>query len=296
MPKIAYIERRFRSDSLNTINTANEIIEEYAEEDLDLTVRQLYYQFVARGLIPNKQKEYDRLSQLLSKGRLAGLVDWDAIVDRTRNLKGLATWNDPGEIIRSCVYSYRIDKWENQPYYIEVWIEKDALTGIINKICNKHQIDYFACRGYVSQSEMWRAAVRRIKWRLEEGKTCVIIHLGDHDPSGIDMTRDITDRLQLFLDNPDIYVSRIALNMHQVELYSPPPNPAKISDSRAIKYINKFGHESWELDALEPRVIRNLIDAKVSSFKEEDIWEKDLGIEKEQKKILKDFANNWEDK
>jgi len=297
MPKIAYIDRKFSTDSMKTIDQANEIIVEYAAGGLDLTLRQLYYQFVARDIIPNQQSSYDRLGGLISNARLAGLVDWNAIVDRTRNLEKLSTWEDPGEIIQSCVYSFRIDKWEYQPCYIEVWIEKDALTGVINRICKDHQVSYFACRGYVSQSEMWSAAINRFQWRADNGKRGVIIHLGDHDPSGIDMTRDIADRFTLFLGNEfDVKTERIALNMNQIEIYEPPPNPAKISDSRANKYVEQFGNESWELDALEPRMIHDLIDQTIMSYKDQTIWNEDLKRENDQKDILRDFADNWENK
>ena len=260
MPKIAYIEKRFAKSSLTIIEQANAIIADYAGQGFNLTLRQLYYQFVSRDLVANKQKEYKRIGSVINDGRLAGLIDWNAIEDRTRNLRGLSHWDNPAEIVDAAVNSYKRDKWENQPYRPEVWIEKDALTGVISGICNRLDVPFFSCRGYTSQSELWSAARRCRTWNTCDQKP-FIIHLGDHDPSGIDMTRDITDRFSMFGAGTE--VKRIALNMDQVDEFNPPPNPAKTTDSRYEMYIADYGSESWELDALEPKVIVDLIEKTV---------------------------------
>ncbi len=286
--KIKYKSRRFQQSSLVMIQRANEIIEEYQAEGLSLTLRQLYYQFVSRDLIANKQREYKHLGKVISNARLAGLIDWCAIEDRTRNLQGNNHWDDPGEIIRSAARGFRLDKWENQGFRIEVWIEKEALSGVIAGICRELDIDYFACKGYVSQSEMWRAGQR-----LQGGDRYIIIHLGDHDPSGIDMTRDIDDREDLFSEG-HVEVKRIALNMNQIDKYNPPPNPAKTSDVRYHDYVIKYGEESWELDALEPRVIRDLIKSTILRYRDEDLYQETLAQENEYKAILKRVEDNWE--
>lgn len=290
MPKISYINKTFRQQSLDVIEQANEIIDEYQANGLDLTLRQLYYQFVSRGLIPNKQSEYKRLGNIISDGRLAGLIDWRAIEDRTRNLKSNQHWDDPGQIIRAASWGFKLNHWEGQEYYVEVWIEKEALIGVIENICRKIDVSFYACKGYVSQSEMWSAAQR-----LEDYNNPVIIHLGDHDPSGIDMTRDIQDRHDLFLGNyVDFEVRRIALNIDQVEEFNPPPNPVKLTDSRCNGYISKYGNESWELDALDPTYLRNLIRDAVLPYRDEDIYKKVLEKEAEHKQILKKIEENWE--
>lgn len=269
MPKINYVDKNFSDSSLQIIQIANKIIKEYAAQGYDLTLRQLYYQFVARGLIANKQTEYKRLGSIINDARLAGYIDWLTIVDRTRNVQSNPHWDGPKDIVEACVQSFQIDKWAGQENRIEVWIEKDALVGVIENVCRRNDVSFFSCRGYTSQSEMWGAAQRLIAYEQHP----VIIHLGDHDPSGIDMTRDIRDRLSLFMEGY-IEVHRIALNMDQVEQYDPPPNPAKITDSRAEKYIKKYGGESWELDALEPKVLEDLIDDKIAEFKDEELWAK----------------------
>ena len=236
MPKRQYKEIRFQPKSLDLIELVNRIIDEYQAEGYELTLRQVYYQLVARGYIPNSERSYKNLGNLINDGRLAGLIDWYAIVDRTRNLRRNSHWSNPQSIMESAKYSYMLDRWKDQPNYVEVWVEKDALIGIVSQICQKLDVPHFSCRGYTSQSEMWTAAMRFNQFDYKESRT--IIHLGDHDPSGIDMTRDIQERLQLF--GADVDVKRVALTMEQIERFNPPPNPTKLSDARASGYISKY--------------------------------------------------------
>ena len=290
--KIQYQEKRFARKSLDIIERAEAIMDEYTGQGFDLTLRQLYYQFVARGLLENSQKSYKRLGSIINDARLAGMLSWTTIVDRTRSLKGLAHWNSPASIIESSAYSYREQKWSDQPVRIEAWIEKDALIGVISGVCNELEIDFFSCRGYTSQSEIWKAA-RRFKRYNDRGQRVIVLHLGDHDPSGIDMTRDIRDRLAMF--GADVEVRRIALTHAQVLHYAPPPNPAKLTDSRAADYVAQYGYESWELDALEPDVMSNLIRDEVLDERDEDLWEAALDHERGQKAVLSQCAERWEE-
>jgi hypothetical protein len=292
MPKICYRQKKFSADRLDKIDKANVIIAEYAAQGFELTLRQLYYQFVSRDFIANNQREYKNLGDIINDARLAGLVDWEAIVDRTRNLQKLAHWDAPSDIISACANQYRIDKWADQPYRVECWIEKDALVGVIEGVCNELDIPFFSCRGYTSQSEMWSAAMRLKSHRKGDQKP-LILHLGDHDPSGKDMTRDITDRLSEF-SGGEIEVRRLALNMPQVEQYNPPPNPAKITDSRAEGYIAEFGDESWELDALEPAVIATLIRDETYAVRDADLWAAQVKEEETQRKQLGKVSEQWE--
>jgi hypothetical protein len=272
MPKIKYQDIAFTAKSLEVIGQANKIIAQYAAQGFDLTLRQLYYQFVSRDLIANRQSEYKRLGSIVNDARLAGLIDWATIVDRTRELVSVSHWDDPSAIVNACAESFRVDKWENQEFRPEVWIEKDALVGVIEGVCTAWDVPFFSCRGYTSQSEMWAGAMRLRSYQ-RAGQKPYIIHLGDHDPSGKDMSRDIRERMAFF--GVDLKFQRIALNMDQVEQYSPPPNPAKITDSRAEGYIAEFGAESWELDALEPTVLAALIRDAIDEVRDEAQWSED---------------------
>lgn len=295
MPKIKYQDISFHRGTLALIEECNEIIASYTAQGFVLTLRQLYYQLVSRDLIPNQQREYKRLGSIVNDARLAGLIDWRAIEDRTRELRELATWGEPSEIVATAAQQFRLDMWAGQPYRPEVWIEKDALLGVIEGICNELDVPFFSCRGYTSQSEMWVAAMRLRAHMKGNGsrkpQTPIIFHFGDHDPSGKDMTRDITDRLSTFMGGVKVY--RLALNVDQVEKYNPPPNPAKTTDSRYAAYILEFGKESWELDALEPTVIAELIRSAVIQLINKKLWKHRQAEAEQHRRILGLAAENW---
>jgi hypothetical protein len=290
MPFKAYTKKKFSQQSQAMIAHANAIIADYQRQGFDLTLRQLYYQFVARDLIPNSLRDYKNLGNLINDARLAGHIDWEAITDRTRNLEQNQHWQNPGDIIRAAARSFRHDLWRTQDTRVETWIEKDALKGLIEGVCRELDTPFFSCRGYTSQSEMWAAAQRLITWeRL--GQNTVILHLGDHDPSGQDMTRDIRERLERFGAKTE--VQRIALTMAQIETYRPPPNPAKVTDSRAEAYIKKFGGDSWELHALEPRVLVSLVRDHLETYIDEEKWRDAIKQMQAHVGILNKVARGW---
>ena len=286
-----FVTKDFAQSSLDTIGEANIIIKEYRAQGFRLTLRQLYYQFVARDLVPNTQRSYKRLGSIISDARLAGMVDWDAIEDRTRNRADNAHWNSPADIISSAAHGYAIDKWATQDCVIECWIEKEALVGVIERVCMRLDIAWFACRGYVSQSEQW-AAGKRFERHMRAGKATVVLHLGDHDPSGIDMTRDNAERLSMFARD-NVIVKRLALNMDQVEEFNPPPNPAKITDSRYAQYAGRYGEESWELDALDPRVLQGLVSDAADEFRDQELWDRLQEREETEKAHLRTVESRW---
>src|ERR1043166_8797691 len=182
MPKILYERKKFKPKTLAMVDRVNDILEEYAELGYDLTLRQVFYQFVSRGWIANKQTEYHRLGGVIRDARRAGLIDWSRIVDRTRNMRELNHWKTPEAMIEEMTKRYfNTPKWDDQPFYIEVWVEKDALVGVVQRAANQLDIPYFSCRGYISEPEKWSAA-QRLLGKLKQGKQVRILHLGDHDP------------------------------------------------------------------------------------------------------------------
>lgn len=297
MPVIKYQDWEPSGPTQAIIAQADSICASYQAQGYDLTLRQLYYQFVSRGLIRNLQTEYKRLGSIVNQARLAGFLDWDYIVDRTRNVQELPSWGSPAQIIRSAANGYHEALWEDQERRVEVWIEKDALVGVIEGPCQEWDVPFFSCRGYTSQSEVW-AAAQRLEGYLDEAGEVAIIHLGDHDPSGIDMTRDIEDRLRLFLagdgyDPAALRVNRIALNRDQVDRYNPPPNPAKLTDSRVGGYLLAHGSTSWELDALEPTVMGELIISAIQAELDLDLYEEKRQHQEEQREVLTAASSRW---
>ncbi|MCJ7805718.1 hypothetical protein MUP46_03700 [Patescibacteria group bacterium] len=292
--KIQYQTYKFRNGTISTIEKTNEIIAEYTAEGYELTLRQLYYQFVARGFIENTEREYKQLGSIIDHGRLAGEIDWLAIVDRTREIKQKSHWDSPAEILQSAAGSYALDSRADQPVHIEAWVEKEALAGVLERACGPLDVAYFACKGYVSQSAMWRAAARiSDKLKARQCTTAVILYLGDHDPSGIDMSRDVQARLDIF--GTSIAVRRVALNLDQVEQYNPPANPAKVTDSRCAAYIAEYGNESWELDALDPRTINELVSREINGLTNLAARRRLIKKQEKHREKLQKIADNFED-
>lgn len=278
MPYTEFIPKKFNPKHRAIIDRADEIMTRYSGQGYDLSLRQLYYQFIAHfadllpgngpGGSPNTEQNYKMLGGVISDARLAGLLDWDTLVDRGRETVENPHWGTPADIVDAAANSYRIDLWEGQDVHLEVMVEKQALEGVLVPACRRLDIPFTANKGYSSSSAMYQAG-QRLEEKLSADKRVVILYFGDHDPSGLDMSRDVTDRLALFSgagywdeDDKRVYiysdyedrfaVRRVALNMDQVEEYGPPPNPTKMTDSRANAYLERFGEECWELDALDP--------------------------------------------
>jgi hypothetical protein len=294
MSKIRYQRFDFKEATIQLIEKADEILTDLAFQGFTVTLRTLYYQLVSRNIIANKESEYKRLGSIINDARLDGSIDWLHIADRTRNLAGLNHWRSPEQIIQAVEPSFLLDGWEAQKYRPEVWIEKDALVGVIEGICHELDVPFFSCRGYVSQSEMWRAGKRLLRY-VANGQRPMIFHLGDHDPSGLDMTRDIRDRIKLFMGGNKFDLTRLALNKAQIEEYDPPPNPTKVTDSRANGYIALHGDSSWELDALEPRIIRDIIREAILGVRDEAEWAAVLTKQEEGRKLLGLVAAHWDE-
>ncbi len=292
MPKITYVEKQFKADSLSLIERCNAVIVDYQRQGFSLTLRQLYYQMVSRNIIENTERSYKRLGDLVSNARLAGLIDWNAIEDRGRNLRQNSHWTTPAAIIQSARRNYKVDKWEGQRYRPEVWVEKQALEGVVAGVCGRLDVPYFACKGYNSQSEQWGAG-QRLRRYIVDGYEPIIFHLGDHDPSGIDMTRDNRDRLEMFMGGVEL--RRLALHMSQIEEYGPPPNPAKETDSRFASYLELYGDESWELDALEPQVLVDLIERAILGIRDDEQYERMVALENEGIRLLETVETRWGD-
>ena len=260
MAKIKYLTDYVRKSDLKIIGQAKPILAEYANAGYRVTLRQLHYQFVARGYLPNTKATYDKICGAMLRGRMEGMVDWDVIEDRTRILRFRPQWDDPADILRACAAQFHVDYWKNQKCRAEIWIEKDALLGVIEDTCKHWDCAYFSCRGYPSTSELHETSLR-IKRFKKMGQDFKILYCGDHDPSGLNMCNSIVRTLGDF--RTDFQFKRIALNMDQIERFTPPPNPVKESDSRAEAYIAKYGEECWELDTLPPHELNRIVESEI---------------------------------
>lgn len=278
-----FVPRDFSQAKLDQIEVVNEIIADYTGQGLTLTLRQLYYQLVSRDAIPNAEKSYKNLGSLVSDGRLAGLIDWDSIEDRVRKPVLWRQNESINECVEQAIEYFRLPRRRSQPTYLELWVEKDAIANVLRPIAAKWHIPLMVNRGYSSSSAMYEASQRFMLGANQvesdfydagdafEDRPSVLLYLGDHDPSGEDMVRDIEARLNLF-GVQKLQVEKLALTMEQIRLYKPPPNPAKTTDSRSKGYIEKFGTSSWEVDALNPRTLTTLIETAIEAHTDLDAY------------------------
>lgn len=268
--KERYITKRFTPKVQEMITLCDGIVNEYSAQGYKLTVRQIYYQLVARGHVENTVRSYENVQAMLNNARLAGLIDWDAIEDRTREITERGHWTSGASILRACEQSYHEDMWQDQDTRVFVIVEKEALAGVLERACREWDVPLLAARGYPSATTLRDLAKTRI---MRASQRIVILHLGDHDPSGIDMSRDLVERLTLFSrKRVSIDFRRLALNMDQVDEQQPPPNPAKVTDSRYEQYRREYGDESWELDALAPSYLHSLVADEVQTMIDWDAW------------------------
>jgi hypothetical protein len=266
MAKQFFQHFNFRAAAQRTITICNDVIEEYLQSGLKLSLRQLFYQLVSRGIIANEEREYKKLSRILSNARLAGLVDWDAIEDRTRRPVVWQDYESITDAMESMLAHYRLPRHKGQETYVELWVEKDALAGVLRPVASEYHVPLMVNRGYSSSSAMYDAAQRIDRCVEEYGcHDALVLYLGDLDPSGEDMVRDIDERLTQFAQEY-IRVKKLALTIEQVHQHNPPPNPTKLKDTRAPGFVKKYGYESWEVDALPPHELHRLIRADFERF------------------------------
>jgi hypothetical protein len=283
--KEAYKRFNFREPTLRIIELMEGICMEYAKQGFVLTVRQLYYQLVARDIVPNTERSYKNITNIANDARLAGLIDWDMIEDRTRAFVRRQRWDSGAQIMESAARSFHMDMWPQQPSRVFVIIEKEALVGVLEPTCRKWDVPLLAARGYPSSTVLREFA--ELDLIPADAQGLVILHLGDHDPSGIDMTRDLRERIDLFARG-QVQLVRIALNMEQIEQFNPPPNPAKTTDSRFADYQRKYGTESWELDALPPQELAELVETEIKAHIEPEEWlRRHKAVERIRRKIEK---------
>jgi hypothetical protein len=262
---------------------------------------------VADYKLPNKRSSYNGLSRQLVKARELGDVDDTRIEDRSRSvLGGDSGFSSPGQYLQAKIQAfsgnyYTRRMWADQPNYVEVWVEKDALSRVVSGACEGFRVVVAPSRGYSSYTYLKREAVDTRFYEYAD-RPIIILDFRDHDPSGIQMTQDLQTRLSKYASESDIIVKRIALTWDQVQRYHLDPNPVKNADTRSAAYVEKYGSSCWELDALPPEVLSEMVRKAVSQEIDEDIWHETFDRSKKEKeelqpkidalaKLLKDAVN-----
>jgi hypothetical protein len=217
-----------------------------------MTVRQAYYQLVSGQVIENSKSQYNSVSKALVEARKEGIIPWEWIEDRIRRPRMVQAWDGLGDFIEAVRRSYRRNVWESQPQLVECWLEKDALSGIFEELLRPYGVTLNVGRGYDGWSSIHNAADRYADW-----ESVSVLYFGDFDPSGEDMVRSLRDRLEELGATPRIV--KVSLTMEDIVRYRLPPDPAKLTDTRAKDFIAKNGDISVELDALPLAVLKSKI-------------------------------------
>ena len=250
-----------------------------------MTVRQTYYQLVTKNLIENCKESYSKISRILGDGRKEGEIAWELIEDRVRTPWKVNTWDCLTNYFETVKRAYRKDLWEKQNSYIEVSVEKDALSGIFSDVLSYYQVTLNVGRGYDSLSSLKNMADRLIAQK-EAGKTCYILSFGDFDPSGEDIFRALYQGLENF--RSPATCKRCAILQEDITNYNLPPNVAKSSDARYSGFINKNGScDAVELDALPGNILKQRIKDEVEAcIIDKKSWDESITEQKEQTKWM----------
>ena len=262
--------------TIELIGQVKEILDSYS---MALTIRQLYYQLVAKQIIPNNLNSYKNLDAVLSKARKSNRLDFDAFTDRLRTPIKNSSWLNLNDFILTVKRSYSKDKWENQENYVEVWLEKDALAGIFEPITQKYDVNLLVGRGYQSLSSLNDAAKRF------PDKNIFILYFGDFDPTGLDIPRSAEENLEECFDI-SLNFERISLTEKEIDEFKLPPAPAKTTDSRTYAFVQEHGNIAVELDALPPDVLEEKIEENIKEYLNFEQFEKDLRVEQRERNKL----------
>lgn len=292
------------------IEASKDIVDEYQADGIKLTIRQLYYQLVSKHVIPNMQKEYKRTVAAMTTARRAGDVPYDAFEDRSRESAGEQSRGETEadyveDMIKREVRNARLyvgrSRWYGQPEYVEVWVEKQALQGIFENALQGLDVPLQVCKGYPSLSLLNDAQDRIRDGRTED--TPIILYFGDYDPSGEDIPRSIEENL-LADFSLNVRVEKLAISVEQIAEYNIPPFPAKTSDSRYARFVaDTGGDDAVELDALEPKVLKRLIQEAVAAHFETAIHKEEVLAWNTQekakvpahiKKAIKELFDEWD--
>jgi len=258
-------------DKLNKV----QIILEELEEFKPLTLRQIYYQLVGKNFIKNNKSQYGMLSQLIKHARLDGYILWTDIEDRVRSYHDLSGWTDGDEYVSVSLdrflSNYHRDLTLSQDVYLEIWIEKDALSSIFTRVASQYTVPVVVCRGFSSVSFL-----NDYKMRLStsQARRPVLLYFGDFDPSGVEMLKSMEITLRDELKVEGIEFKRIALQKEDIDFYKLPHSPEalKKNDTRAKKHIAMYGELAVELDALPPSVLQNKIKMAIENELDMDLF------------------------
>jgi hypothetical protein len=259
-----------------------------AEKAQPITGRGIGYKLFVRGLISSMgETNMKKVYRLLKEARERGMIPWEWIVDETRELERVPSWDDPSEYADTVIRSYRRDYWKQQPVRVEVWSEKGTVRGVCSPVLNKYGVGFRVLHGFSGATTIYDVS------QNDDRRPLIILYIGDYDPSGLCMSDvDLPDRFKRY-GGDHVEIKRIALlPEHLMELPSFPASDKK-KDTRYGWFVRRYGGQCWELDALDPNALRNMVEAAILKQIEPVAWARCKVVEHAERESIKGVLRKW---
>jgi hypothetical protein len=266
-----------------------EAMREIAEAARPITGRGVGYQLFTRGLIPSMgRSDMQRVYRLLKQARENGIIPWSWIVDETRELERISTWDDPAQYARAVARSYRRDFWNQQPLRVETWSEKGTVRGVLQPVLDEYAVGFRVMHGFSSAT-----SIREVAQDDDDGRPLMVLYVGDYDPSGLYMSEhDLPERLERY-GGDHVDLQRIALLTADVPGLPSFPAADKKKDPRYRWFVKNFGHRCWELDAMDPRDLRERVTEEIKEQIDQDAWERCAKVNRAEQESLRTILSQW---
>jgi hypothetical protein len=253
-----------------------------------ITGRGVGYKLFTAGLIPSMGiNEMQRVYRLLKEGRERGDIPWSWIVDETRSIERVSTWDDPADYARCVAQSYRRDFWNQQPHRIQVWSEKGTVRGVLQPVLDEYAVGFLPVHGFSSATAAHDIA------EDDDGRDLIVLYVGDYDPSGMFMSEeDLPARFTKY-DGDHVKLRRIALTVKQLRGLPSFPAADKKKDPRHKWFISNYGDRCWELDAMDPNNLRNCVEKAIKRLIEPIAWERCEVVNEAEQESLKTILKKW---
>ena len=270
--------------SLDLIDAMAEI----AETAQPITGRGIGYKLFTANLIPSMARsEMARVYRLLRQAREEGIIPWDWIVDETRRLERKPSWSNPAEFADCASRQYRRDFWEQQPLQCQVWSEKGTVRGVVAPVLNKLGVGFMPVGGFSATK------AHDLAWNTDQDRDLIVIYIGDYDPSGMFMSeRDLPNRMEKY-EGDHVEIRRVALVEDQLDGLPSFPASDKSDDTRYPWFVENYGDECWELDALDPNVLRGLLSMEIKSLIEPTAWARCEAVNLAERNSLCEVLTRW---
>ena len=259
-----------------------------AEAAQPITGRGIGYKLFTAGLIPSMAtNEMQRVYRLLRLAREQGDIPWEWIVDETRAIERVATWDDPADYAECEAQTYRRDFWNQQPHRVQVWSEKGTVRGVLEPVLDRYAVGFLPVHGFSSATATHDIA------EDDDGRPIVVLYVGDYDPSGLFMSeQDLPARLSKY-DGDHVELRRIALTPMQVRGLPSFPATDKRKDPRYRWFRANYGDRCWELDAMDPNDLRDCVEQAIIELIEPVAWQRCETINKAEQESLRTILEKW---